>query len=213
MRNSWARAWLAATVLLVAASAIARGRHSMLLRVEEPVVDWLVDGTEISGWERAAAFGSPTLIVVGTVLLAIATFVFERRAAVAIVITSVFALVLTSFVKGVVNRPSPAGGGTADGSFPSVEIVQTGVFWGLVVLVCWWAGAPKLIWQVMLELAVFGTVLVTIHLVLSGQIWPSDAIGSAIIVVVSLIMAATVLEAKPPHLPARWHASSSLTPS
>lgn len=208
MRNTWARAWLAATALLIAASAIARGRHDTLLRVEEPVMDWLLDGTDTSGWDRTAIFGSTWLVVVGTVLLAIGAFFLERRVAVAIIVTSAAATALAIFVRGIVERPTPLGE-TIEGSFPSVELVQTGVFWGLVVLGLWWIGAPKLVWQIGLELAIVMTLLVSIRLIVTGAIWPSDAVGSAIVVAVSLIMAALVFEACTPRLP--WLERSTAT--
>jgi membrane-associated phospholipid phosphatase len=79
--------------------------------------------------------------------------------------------------------------------------VQTGVFWGLVVLMLWWVGAPKLVWQIVLELAIVATLLVSVDLILSGEHWPSDAVGSALVISVSLITAAIVFEALPPRLP------------
>ncbi len=200
MRDTWARAWLAATALLVAASAIAKGRHDTLLRVEEPVMDWLLDGTDTSGWDRTAIFGSTWLVVGGTLLLAIGAFFLERRVAIAIIITSGLATALAMFVRGVVERPTPLGDATA-GSFPSLELVQTGVFWGLIVLGLWWVGAPKLVWQIGLEVAIVITLLVAIRLIVTGEIWPSDAVGSAIVVAVSLILSAIVFEAFPPRLP------------
>lgn len=200
MRNTWARAWLAATALLVAASAIARSRHDTLLKVEEPVMDWLLDGTDTSGWDRTAIFGSTWLIVVGTLILAFGAFFLHRRVAVAIIVTSVLATVLANFVSGVVERPTPLGE-TTPGSFPSVELVQTGVFWGMIVLGLWWIGAPKLVWQIGLELAIVMTLLVAIRLTVTGEIWPSDAVGSAIVVAVSLILAAIVFESCTPRLP------------
>ena len=199
MRNTWARAWLAATVLLIAASAIARGRHSTLLEVEEPVMDWLLDGTDTSGWERAATLSSPWLIIPGTILLVLGAVFVERKVAAAIVATSIFAPLLTSFVADIVERPAPEPSFAY--SFPSAEIVQTGVFWGLVVLVMWWIGAPRLVWQIALELAIVITLLVSINLVVSGENWPSDVVGSAIVIAVALIPAAIVFEAFAPRVP------------
>lgn len=200
MRSTWARAWLAATALLVAASAIARGRHDTLLTVEEPVMDWLLDGTDTSGWDRTAIFGSPWLIITGTVVLTVGAFFLNRRVALAILATSVLAPVVAIVVRNAVDRPSPLEDSAA-GSFPSVELVQTGVFWGMVVLMLWWVGVPKLAWQIGLELAIVMTLLVAIRLMVAGEIWPSDAVGSAIVVAVSLIMAAIVFEAWSPRLP------------
>lgn len=200
MRNSWARAWLAAIILLIAASAIAQGQHSRLLEVEEPVMEWLLDDTDTSGWERAATLGAPWLLVSGTILLTVIALFLEWRVGVAVVVTTLFGWLLSSVVQDIVDRPAPTDDGGL-GSFPSTTIVQTGVFWGLVVLMIWWVGAPKLVWQIVLELAIVATLLVSVDLILSGEHWPSDAIGSALVIAVSLITAAIVFEALPPKLP------------
>ncbi|MFT7473774.1 MAG: membrane-associated phospholipid phosphatase [Verrucomicrobiales bacterium] len=202
MRNSWARAWLVAGVLLVAAAAIARRQHDLLLEVEEPVMDWLLDGTDTSIWDRAEVFSASWLVIGGTILLAIVTLFLEKRVALAILITSGLGYALSTFVAGVVSRPAPREGLEA-GTFPSTIVVQAGVFWGLVVLVFWWVGAPKLVWQILVELAIILTMVVSIRLIVSGQIWPSDAVGAAIAIAITLITAAIVLEAYPPKLPAR----------
>jgi membrane-associated phospholipid phosphatase len=200
MRNSWARAWLAAIILLVAASAIAQGQHARLLEVEEPVMEWLLDDTDASGWERAATLGAPWLIIAGTILLAVVAMFLQWRVGIAVVVASLLGWVLSSVVQNIVERPTPTAGAAVE-SFPSTTIVQTGVFWGLVVLMLWWVGAPKLVWQIVLELAIVATLLVSVDLILSGEHWPSDAVGSALVIAVSLITAAIVFEALPPRLP------------
>jgi membrane-associated phospholipid phosphatase len=202
MRNSWARAWLAAGVLLVAAAAIARRQHDLLLKVEEPVMDWLLDGTDTSIWDRAEVFGASWLVIGGTILLAVVALFLEKRVALAILITSGLGYALSNFVSDVVSRPAPRDELEA-GTFPSTTVVQAGVFWGLVVLVFWWVGAPRLVWQILVELAIILTMVVSIRLIVSGQIWPSDAVGSAIAIAITLITAAIVLEAYPPKLPTR----------
>lgn len=174
----------------------------MLLKVEEPVMEWLLDGTDTSIWDRASFFSSTWLIIVGTVLLAIIGFVLQIRVGIAVIITSVIARILTSLVSGLVGRIAPGQGAEA-GSFPSAEIVNTGVFWGLVVMMLWWVGAPKLLWQVVLEISIVITLVVAIRLIVAGDVWPSDALGSTIVIAVSLITAAVVLEANPPTLPTR----------
>lgn len=199
MRNTWARAWLAAVALLVAASAIARGRHSTLLEVEEPVMDWLLEGTDTSGWERASTLSSLWIIIPGTIFLAVGALFVERKVSAAIIFSSLFATGLASVVQGIVERPTPETG--LDISFPSIELVQTGVFWGLVVLAMWWIGAPRLVWQIALEIAIVITLLVSINLVVSGENWPSDVVGSAIVMAVALILAAIVFEAFAPRVP------------
>lgn len=205
MRNTWARAWLAASALLVAAAAIARGRHDTLLKVEEPVMEWLLDGTDTSGWDRASFLSASSLIIVGTAVLAVAAFFLDRKVSFAIVLSSVFATAAGTIVRNIVDRPSPIssaeGASTELGSFPSLELVQTGVFWGLIVLVLWWVGVPKLVWQIGVELAIVITLVSAIRLTVAGSIWPSDAVGSAILIVVSLILAAIVFEAFAPRLP------------
>lgn len=199
MRNTWARAWIAACVLLLAASVIARGRHDTLLEVEEPVMDWILDGTNTSGWERASALASSWLVIPGTILLALVAFFLDRRVALMIVVSSAFATILANVVGNVVDRTPPSEE-LAGSSFPSLDLVQAGVFWGLIVLTIWWIGAPRLVWQIALELAIVVVLLVAIGQIVSGQIWPSDAVGSMLVVAISLIMAAVVFESFAPRL-------------
>ena len=199
MRNSWARAWIAAVGLLIAAATIARSRSSMLLKVEEPVMEWLLDGTDTSIWDRASIFSASWLLITGTILLAAIGFFLEIRAGIAIIVTSIFGFVLTRLVGNMVGRVGPQEGLDV-GTFPSGTVAYAGVFWGLVVLMFWWVGAPKLVWQIVLELAIVITLLVSIRLIVNGEIWPSDAVGSAIVIAVSLITAAIVLEANPPRI-------------
>lgn len=197
MRNTWARAWLASIVLLVAASAIARGSHDTLLEVERPVMDWVVDGTDTSRWERALGLASPWLIIPGTILLALCAYVFERRVAIAIIATSAFATVTGLIVRGIVDRPAPRED-LSGSTFPSLDLVQAGTFWGLIVLTIWWVGAPRLVWQIAVELSIVIVLVIAIAQTITGQIWPSDAVGSMIVVAISLIMAAVVFEAFAP---------------
>jgi len=196
MRNTWTRAWIAAVAVLVAAAVIVRTRASTLLNVEQPVMEWLLDGTDTSIWDRASFLSASWLIILGTLILAGVAFALERRAGVAVIVTSLLAFVLTRFVRSLVGRSAPREG--VDSSFPAPEIVQTGVFWGLVVVMLWWVGAPRLVWQIMTELSVVITLVTAIRLLVAGEIWPSDAVGSAIVVGLSLISAAAVLEANPP---------------
>jgi len=210
MRNSWARAWLAAGVLLLAAAAIARRRHDLLLKVEEPVMEWLLDGTDTSIWDRAEVFSSSWLLITGTILLAVVAFFLEKRVALAILVTSGLGYALSTFVADVVDRPAPLEG-LPRGTFPSTTVVQAGVFWGLVVLVFWWVGAPKLVWQILVELAIVVTMIVSIRLIVTGQIWPSDAVGAAIAIAITLISAAIVLEAYPPKLPVKKPEPAAVT--
>lgn len=195
MRNSWSRAWIAAVGLLIAAAFIARSRTSTLLKIEEPAVTWLRDGADTSFWDRTTIFSAPWLLIVGTIILTGIGFILELRVGLAIIVTSIFAFVLTRLVSNAVGRVGPGG---EVGTFPSSTVAQSGVFWGLVVLVLWWVGAPKLVWQIVAELAIAITALVSIRLIANGAIWPSDAVGSAIVIAVSIITAAYVLEANPP---------------
>ena len=210
MRSSWTRPWIAAAAVLAAAAVVVRTRASTLLQVEEPVMEWLLDGTDTSIWDRAAIFGANWLIIVGTIVLAVVGFIFEKRAGIAVVVTTLFAFVLTRFIRSIVGRAAPQEG--LDSSFPSPEIVQAGVFWGLVVMMLWWLGAPRLIWQIALELVVVIALVLSIRLLVAGEIWPSDAAGSAIVIALSLITAAAALEANPPGYFARRLAEKAGSP-
>lgn len=202
MRNSWIRAWIATAGLLAAAAVLVRDQSSLFLRVEEPVMTWLLDGTDTSIWDRAEFFSNSTLLVGGTILLVIIGFVLSIRVGLALIVTSILGYMLSIFVRGFASRPGPIQE-NIDPTFANTEIVQTGVFWGLVVMMLWWVGAPKLVWQVVLEISIVITLVVSIRLIVAGEIWPSDAVGSAIVVALSLVTAAAVLEANPAKLPTR----------
>jgi len=199
VRNTWTRAWLATFIVLVGAAAIARSRHGMLIKVEEPVMDWLLDGTDTSGWARADVLGDPWLVYPGIVVLAFIAFWFSRAVAVTIVLTMLFGVVTAMVTKNIVGRPRPeVFDGVTSSSFPSVFVVQAGIFWGLVTLMVWWFRTPRLIWQIVLELTIVAVLLTALGRIIAGYHWPSDAVGSAIVVALSLISAAIVLEDHPP---------------
>lgn len=203
MRSSWIRAWIATAGVALAASAIARDRVDWLLKVEEPVMDWVLDGTDTSPWSRAEIISSPWFLIIGTLAMILIGVWLEWRIAVAVLITTIMGTVLSQVMQGIVGREAPTGPSDELGSFPSVELVQTGVFFGLVVLMFWWLGLPRLLWQIAVEAAIVLTLVVAIRLILNGEIWPSDAVGSAIVIALSLITAALVFEANPGALPWR----------
>ncbi len=199
MRNTWTRAWLAPFIVLVGAAAIARSRHATLITVEEPVMDWLLDGTDTSGWARADVLGDPWLVYPGVVVLALIAFWFSRAVAATIVLTMLFGVVTALVTKNIVGRPRPQVlDDVTSSSFPSVFVVQAGIFWELVTLMVWWFRTPRLIWQIVLELSIVAVILTALGRIIAGYHWPSDAIGSAIVVALALISAAIVLEDHPP---------------
>lgn len=201
MRNTWTRAWLATLGSIIVAVVVTRSRENWLLNVEQPVMDWLLDGTDTTVWDRAQILTSWWVIIPGTLLLVGVAFWLERRIAFAVVTTTIFAYALAGLIGALVGRVGPAGETT--GTFPSFAVVQAGVFWGLVVLMFWWVGAPKLFWHIILELATVLTLLVAIEGIVNGRFWPSDAIGSALVAALTLITAAVVFEANPAKIPAR----------
>ena len=205
MRSNWIRAWLATVALVVAAVVVTRDRVSWLLTVEEPVLGWLLDGTDTSRWEQAQVISSPLVLIGGTLIMVAIGLFFDWRVAVTVVIASAIGTVVTLLLQGVVGRmpPNPQLSGE---SFPSIEVTQTGVFWGLVVLMTWWLRLPRLVSQLVVELGVVLTLIVAIRQVLNGEIWPSDAVGSALVVALSLITAALVFESRPAELP--WQRGS-----
>ena len=178
---------------MVLAVVVAKSREEWLLKVEKPVMDWLLDGTDTTIWDNAAVISSWWLIIPGTLVLVAIAFRLEQRIAIAIVATTLLAYALSGLLGSIVGRVGPAGDAT--GTFPSFEVVRVAVFFGLVVLTFWWVGAPKLLWHIILELAIVLTLVVAIRGILSGEIWPSDAVGSAIVAGLTLITAAIVFEA------------------
>lgn len=200
MRSTWIRAWISAAGLIIAAAAVARNRVEWLLAVEEPVIDWVLDGTDTSRWDPAAIISSPALLIIGTIAMVVVGIIFEWRIALAVVITTLLGTILTQLLSGIVQRVPPLQDGEV-GSFPSFAVVQTGVFWGLIVLMLWWLKLPRLLWQIVIEIGVVLTLIVSVRLILNGEIWPSDAIGSVLVIGLSLITAAIVFEANPAQAP------------
>ena len=200
MRSTWIRAWLATVALIVAAAAVARDRLSWLLTFEEPVLGWLLDGTDTSRWEAAQIISSPALLIGGTLILVAISIFIDWRVAVAVVVTSIIGTLVAQLLQEVVGRMPPNPQLTGE-SFPSLAVVQTGVFWGQVALVAWWVRLPRLIVQILIELGVVLTIVVAIRQILSSEIWPSDAIGSALVIGLSLITAALVVESRPAEFP------------
>lgn len=200
MRSNWIRAWLAAVAVLVGAAVLVRDRVSWLLTVEEPVLDWLLDDTDTSRWDAVQIVSDSTLLVIATIILVVIGLIFDWRISAAVVITTIIGTVATQVVQGIVARTSP-NGELAVGSFPSLEVTQTGVFWGLLVMMCWWLKLPKLVWTILAEVGVALTIAVSIRQILNGEIWPSDAVGSGIVIALSLITAALVFESNPVEFP------------
>lgn len=195
VRTSWTRAWLATLVLLVAAGAIASTRHDTLLVVEEPVMEWLLDDADTSGWDRVEGLLSGTLVWGGTILLVALGGFFNRWVGATALIVLLFGWAVTATTQNVVERPAPLESG--DSGFPHVGLVQSSIFLGLLVLFAWWFGAPKLVWHILLEVAVFATLLSSVRLMIRGEIWPSDVVGSMLVVALALIIAAAVFESQP----------------
>ncbi len=193
MTNSWTRAWLAALASIVLAVVITTSREEWLLRVEGPVMDWLLDGTDTSIWDRSEILSSWLVILPGTLLLAAIVVRKEWRVSGAIVATTLLAYALTGVISSFVGRIGPTAETT--GTFPSFAVVRSAVFFGLIVLTAWWVGAPKLVWHVLLELATVLTLIVSIREVINGEIWPSDALGAGLIALLTLISAAILFEA------------------
>ena len=71
---------------------------------------------------------------------------------------------------------------------------------------------PRLVWHIVVEVAVVLTIVVAIRQILSGEIWPSDAVGSALVIALSLISAALVFEANPVEFPWSRKARASKEP-
>lgn len=209
MRNSWTRAWLAALASIVLAVVVSTSREEWLLRVEKPVMDWLLEGPQATVWDRAEILSSWAIIIPGTLILAAITVRKEVRVAIAIVATTLFAYAMAGVLSSIVGRVGPLGEST--GTFPSFEVVRAAVFFGLIVLTAWWVGAPKLLWHVLLELATVLSLIVSIRLIAAGEVWPSDAIAAAMVATLSLITAAILFESNPAPLKARSESGGGLT--
>lgn len=195
MRNSWTRAWLATLASIVLAVVVSISREEWLLRVEKPVMDWLLEGDETAIWDSAAILSSWIVIVAGTLLLAAITARKDTRVSLAIVATTLMAYALTGMLSAIIGRVGPLGETT--GTFPNFEVVRATVFFGLVVLTAWWVGAPKILWHILLELATVLSLIVSIRLIAGGTTWPSDTVAGGLVAVLTLISAAIVFESNP----------------
>lgn len=214
MQNSWTRAWLAALALLVLSGAIARRYHDALLEAEEPVMNWLLDGTDTSRWEAASIFGDPWLVYPGTLILALIAWRFSQIAALTIIGTMAGGVLVSLITKQAVGRVRPDALVEASGpSFPSTYVVQAGIFWGLFTIVVWWLGAPRLVVHIVLELSIVFVLLTAIGRVIAGYHWPSDIVGSAIVISLSLISAAAVMESRGPEHTRLFSRSSAPAPT
>ncbi|MGI9605284.1 MAG: phosphatase PAP2 family protein [Acidimicrobiales bacterium] len=197
MANSWTRAWLATLAVMIGAAALVRNRHDTITDVEDQVLDWLLDGTDTGFWDRFEWLGASwfvwTVAIVGAVLL----LLFDRLLAAVLPLTVVGAEIAARLVRGAVERPRPEDSTALTSSYPSIEVVHAGVALGLIALVLWWFGLPRLLWQVVVEITVVLMLAVAIDQIADAQHWPSDTIGSAIVVAFALVSAAIVLERRP----------------
>lgn len=198
MRNTWTRAWLATLLLLVGSGALVRARHDTIIEAEDLVMDWVLEGTDVGGWSRLDVLGSLGLVIPVTVVLGVAMLLFNRVAGVTVLLTLFFGIVLGRLVKNFVGRPRPTViEGVETSSFPSQLVVQAGLFWGLVALAVWWFGAPRLLWQIVVEACLVIVLLTAIGRVVQGYSWPTDIVGSALVAGLALISAAIILEDQP----------------
>jgi len=195
MTTTWTRAWLATLVLLIAAGAIVSSRHDTLLVVEEPVMEWLLDDADTSGWDRVQFLLSPLLLWAVTIALVILGGVLNRWVGAAALLSVLLGFIVSAVVRGVVERPSPVSESVT--GFPHTGLVHSAVVLGLVVLFAWWLRAPKLLWHIVLEIVIFATLLSSVRLMVRGDLWPSDVVGAALVAVLSLIPIAAVMEAFP----------------
>ena len=174
-------------------------------------MDWVLEGADVSGWSRVDVLGSFGLIIPVTLALAVAMFFFNRVAGVTVALTLFFGIILGRVVKSLVERPRPTViEGVETSSFPSQLVVQAGVFWGLVALAVWWFGAPRLVWQIVVEACVVLVLLTAVGRVVRGYSWPTDMVGSGLVVALVLISAAIILEDQPKRSGWRWRSESEL---
>ncbi len=206
MRTTWTRAWLATFVVLVGAAAVARNSHSTLVDVEQEVLDWLLDDADTSLWDRANTLGAPWLAWLGVLVMGLVVAFFDRIAALVFPLTLGFAVVLGLATRALVERPRPDVAEATTHSFPSLTVIHAGMLLGSAVLLLWWFAVPKLIWQIATEIAIVLLIAVAIARIVAGEHWPSDTVGSAIVITLALMTAAIALEARP--RPAQLFASN-----
>ena len=196
MRPSWTRAWLATLVILIAAAAIARNRHAELVEVEQRVLDWLLEDTDTTFWDAANALGAPALAWIAVAVMSLVTLKFDRMVAAVFPLTMAFGVGVALATRALVERPRPASASAATTSFPSLTVVYAGLWLGLMVLLLWWFGIPRLVWQIATEAAIVLVLATAIAQIVGGEHWPSDTVGSAVVMTFALIGSAVVLESR-----------------
>ncbi len=199
MRNTWTRTWLSVLVLLAGASFVVRSQHGRIIEAEDLVVDWVLEDSDVSGWSRLDMIGSLGLIIPVVVVIAVAMFFFDRAAGIAVALTLFFGAVLGWLVRDIVGRPRPTTIDDVDTtSFPNMPTLYAILGVGIVALAVWWFGAPRLVWQIVVEASVVLVLLVAISQVVQGYAWPSDMVGSTLVAGLALISGAIVIESRTP---------------
>lgn len=181
------RAFLVITVVVtVIVSTIAATSPEWLLRVDQPIADW-VRGLGGGGDHSLAALithlGSPAIAVVVGVVAALILWNQCRAAALTLLALITAAQLADVVLKLIVDRARPSDPlvSTTLGSFPSGHVIHAVVVFGLVPFLLWVLTQRRGLMR--FGFALFGivVVLVAISRVRLGAHWPSDVISSVLI--------------------------------
>ena len=222
-------------VAAMAVSALAVGAAAGGLVWDEPIARWMVDSrTEALNdfFRRVSFLGSTPVVVVVSLLAALASWRRCPRLAVAILVVLVARPFAETFLKELVGRERPVGDRLVPGrgnSFPSGHPLATAASWCMLPLVValytrrravWWSVAIG-VWTL--------AVLVAVSRVWLGVHWASDVVAGLALAVLGVALverliladecgcAMTSQEAAPteatddadPQLPARSSAATS----
>lgn len=191
------RAFLIATfVLTVVIAVIAASNPDWLLRIDEPIMEWVRGlGINLTFAKAVTQLGSPNLaIAVGLVAVVV---MWNRCRASALTLGALMAAAVTTDIvlKILVDRPRPPNPAvdTQLGSFPSGHVIHAVVMFGLVPLLLWVLTNRKL--HLRLGFVVFWLVVVAVAVsrVYLGAHWPSDVFASLFIGASFLLAAENLL--------------------
>ena len=191
------RPFLIVTFVTTTVLAIIAARNpAWLLRVDQPVSDWIRGvGGDLSFARVVTQLGSPALAI-GVGLIAVVVMWGRCRAS-ALTLGALVAAALTTdlAIKLVVDRtrpPNPAVS-TQLGSFPSGHVIHAVVIFGLVPLLLWMVTDRSLFLRLGFVAFAFVVISVAVSRVRLGAHWPSDVVASFFIGVSLLLGAENLL--------------------
>lgn len=167
----------------VVLGTLAANAHETLLRIDEPISDWVRDQDWLSSWTWVSDLGSEQRGMVVAVLLGVALWPWCRVFAIAYPASVGLASLVNVVLKWVVDRPRPPDPqtGTALASFPSGHALHAVVIWGLMPAAVYVLTRKRVAFWVSTGvsfLAINGVALQRVYL---AAHWPTDVVASMLV--------------------------------